>query len=277
MRWLAALVLVAGCNFRVGGLPIAGPDGGGDDAGAPDFAVPTPGSLGDACSSALDCASGNCVDGVCCDTACDPGSTFCMACNVPGSEGHCVFAAAGSDPQQQCDADPVDSCGRDGLCDGMGGCGSTSTAPRAARRRAAAARSPTRPPATAPATASPAADVVRALQLRPSSACATTCTSPANGCAPPAVCNNGSCGKRAAGQPCTQPSDCQSNVLRAGRLLRQRLQRRPLSVVQAPGASSAPARPVARGHAMRTRRLHGRLARLAREPATAPAPASRRP
>ena len=39
------------------------------------------------CSAQADCASGFCVDGVCCETACD---TTCFACNVVGSAGSCI-------------------------------------------------------------------------------------------------------------------------------------------------------------------------------------------
>jgi hypothetical protein len=131
---------------------------------------------------------------------------------VAGFAGQCVAAAAGTDPHQQCDTDPVASCGRDGLCDGNGGCrkyavgtacgaascmsGSVTLAPACDGNGSCVA---TPPSSCAPYTCAN------------STACATTCTPPANNCAPPAGCTNGSCGKRAAGQPCTQPSDCASN------------------------------------------------------------------
>ncbi len=41
---------------------------------------------GNECFTNFDCASGICVDGVCCNTSC---SGRCEACNVPGSEGTC--------------------------------------------------------------------------------------------------------------------------------------------------------------------------------------------
>jgi hypothetical protein len=46
---------------------------------------------GGACDDPLDCVTGNCVDDVCCDTACDqPG----QACNVAGLEGTCLLESA---------------------------------------------------------------------------------------------------------------------------------------------------------------------------------------
>jgi hypothetical protein len=44
----------------------------------------------EACQQDIDCAAGNCVDGVCCDSPC---TELCAACNVPGSLGVCSAAA----------------------------------------------------------------------------------------------------------------------------------------------------------------------------------------
>ena len=46
---------------------------------------------GEPCSAIFQCASTFCVDGVCCNSACDGPSE---ACNLPGSVGQCVTAAA---------------------------------------------------------------------------------------------------------------------------------------------------------------------------------------
>ncbi len=233
MRAVAPLVLaaaVAGCNFRIQALPlVTDASASADDFGLvdlgdvdlmrqpPDGAVPR--GLGWPCDVAGDCDSGACVDGYCCDSFCDPAdpANFCKACNVPGSEGHCVDAVAGTDPHQQCDADPVASCGKDGLCDGKGGC----------ERYAAGTVCGTASCAGGSVTYAPACDgngscvTAPAVSCAPytcgsATACATSCTPPANDCAPPAVCNNGSCGKRALGQPCVAPSDCASNFCAQG-------------------------------------------------------------
>jgi MYXO-CTERM domain-containing protein len=69
---------------------------------------------GEGCTaaSASTCASGQCVDGVCCETAGCTGA--CMACNVRGSEGKCVLAQAGTEVP--------DSCSKGQACDGSGAC-----------------------------------------------------------------------------------------------------------------------------------------------------------
>lgn len=66
---------------------------------------------GSACALAVDCLSGNCVDGVCCTTPC---GGICQACNVAGSIGTCAFIPDGTDPSNEC-AGPS-------ICNGGGGC-----------------------------------------------------------------------------------------------------------------------------------------------------------
>ena len=61
---------------------------------------------GSSCSSTDDCASGFCVDSVCCNTSC---TDVCGACNLPGKEGLCSPATAP----------------RHGSCGGAGVCGGT--------------------------------------------------------------------------------------------------------------------------------------------------------
>jgi len=46
---------------------------------------------GGSCDDPLDCISGNCVNDVCCDTACDGPD---QACNIPGRIGTCSSVAA---------------------------------------------------------------------------------------------------------------------------------------------------------------------------------------
>lgn len=74
---------------------------------------------GGACVGNPDCVSGNCVDGYCCDTAC---SGLCVQCDRAGSLGTCLAVPAGNDPHGDCPADPVASCGRNGVCAANGTC-----------------------------------------------------------------------------------------------------------------------------------------------------------
>ncbi len=67
------------------------------------------------CEVGRQCASGFCVDGVCCNTSCDG---QCVTCALPGSEGDCSLAAAGTDPHRDCGpgAPCDDVCAADGTC-----------------------------------------------------------------------------------------------------------------------------------------------------------------
>ncbi|MDI3291309.1 MopE-related protein [Polyangium sp. 15x6] len=79
--------------------------------------------LGAPCSSADQCTSGFCADGVCCNAAC---SGLCQACTTAlkgtGINGECGAIIAGTDPQNECGQQGVDTCGRTGFCDGGGAC-----------------------------------------------------------------------------------------------------------------------------------------------------------
>ena len=63
-------------------------------------------AAGGGCWQETDCLSEHCVDGVCCETACDG---VCEACDVAGLEGACAAIVTGTDGDE--------SCG--GPCDGL--------------------------------------------------------------------------------------------------------------------------------------------------------------
>jgi len=72
------------------------------------------------CERDEDCASGFCSDRLCCNVLCDGP---CVACNQAGREGTCFPIPLGSpDPHVQCADEGPTSCGKTGLCDGVGGC-----------------------------------------------------------------------------------------------------------------------------------------------------------
>jgi hypothetical protein len=77
---------------------------------------------GGACTSAAQCASGHCVDSVCCDTSCGGGApTDCLACSVAAgaaSDGVCAPRAAASD----CGSNAVSECDGPDQCDASGAC-----------------------------------------------------------------------------------------------------------------------------------------------------------
>jgi len=66
---------------------------------------------GQSCTTSEDCATGYCVDNVCCNTPC---SGLCEACNLTGSEGTCTYIPYGEDPDNECAGCLT--------CNGAGGC-----------------------------------------------------------------------------------------------------------------------------------------------------------
>jgi hypothetical protein len=92
------------------GVADARPDAS-SDGGAP---VVAPGDF-HACKLPSDCASGFCVDGVCCDKACDGA---CESCALPTSPGKCALQPYGTDLRHRCGA--ANSCSS--TCDGAGAC-----------------------------------------------------------------------------------------------------------------------------------------------------------
>lgn len=69
---------------------------------------------GDACTLDAMCPSGHCVDGVCCDVACDGGCEACAAALTGGADGTCDFVTRDTDPDGECAAN--------GACNGCGTC-----------------------------------------------------------------------------------------------------------------------------------------------------------
>lgn len=79
--------------------------------------------VGTACQENDECTLGNCVDGVCCNTACADACTACTAAlKGGGHDGTCGPVTAGTDPLGSCNDDGPQSCGTNGLCNGSGGC-----------------------------------------------------------------------------------------------------------------------------------------------------------
>ncbi|APR76693.1 Tetratricopeptide TPR_2 repeat protein [Minicystis rosea] len=71
---------------------------------------------GQPCTTAAQCGTGFCVDGVCCNNACNG---TCQSCNVPGHLGSCFFVPVGNyDPNGM-----ISCTGASGLaCNGLGMC-----------------------------------------------------------------------------------------------------------------------------------------------------------
>ncbi len=86
---------------------------GGEYQSSAEIYRPTDG--GQRCEVGPQCASGYCVDGVCCNEAC---SGPCVACALAGAEGTCSPATPGTDPHRDCgEGGPCDS-----VCDAESAC-----------------------------------------------------------------------------------------------------------------------------------------------------------
>jgi hypothetical protein len=111
-----------------GGGSQAGAGGGGADMGLdvagdhPPADGPAPGGNGQACGAGSGCQSGFCVDGVCCETACAGACNACRAAKTGQADVACRPVTSGTDPDDECELDGTNLCGRTGMCNGAGAC-----------------------------------------------------------------------------------------------------------------------------------------------------------
>ena len=113
---------IDGRKLRVNAGPDAGIAGDSSIAGTSGTGGGT-GMLaaGATCSADTDCASGPCLDSVCCAKACAGTCLSCSATVTGQADGICAPVQAGSDPHDDC-TKSTDVCGLDGQCDGAGAC-----------------------------------------------------------------------------------------------------------------------------------------------------------
>ncbi len=86
--------------------------------------TPDVGCLGPGCACTVAnavavCEGLACVDGYCCDQACDG---VCENCGLAGTEGTCSPYGTLADPEGECTQTAAASCGTTGWCDGAGAC-----------------------------------------------------------------------------------------------------------------------------------------------------------
>ena len=72
---------------------------------------------GGSCASDADCLVGGCVDGICCESACDSGCAACSFALTGLADGICAPVLAGTDPDDECRLP-----GGADVCDGSGAC-----------------------------------------------------------------------------------------------------------------------------------------------------------
>ena len=136
---------------------------------------------GTSCTLGSECASTFCVDGVCCESACDATCSSCSAALNGVADGSCLPTTPGTDPDADCAFSAQSTCGLDGQCDGAGAC----------RFWAAG-------------TSCGAADCTGSTATTPECDGAGTCNPNSVSCAPYA-CDGASCGTS-----CTGDGDCAS-------------------------------------------------------------------
>ena len=179
------------------------------DMAAVDADIPdVPGASGTTCSADTECASGICVAGICCDKAC---AGTCESCSLASSLGTCMPVPDGQDPKNECAAEPLSGCGRDGACNGQGACrlhaADTECAPaRCAGTMAVAASRCNGGGACIAGASQTCGGGASCVGGR----CPMSCTMD-NQCAASDFCGAGSCqAKRARGQTCSAARECSS-------------------------------------------------------------------
>jgi hypothetical protein len=188
---------------------------GADLTPPPDLFMPQPN--GAPCMADSDCKNMHCVDGVCCNTACNDA---CHACNL--IKGTCSPVANGTAPSSghpTCGPDAASTCMRDGTCNGAGACrlyvGGTVCGP--------AVCDSTNNSLTAASTCNGTGSCVAGATVtcapyvcQTATACYTSCTGTNTGCVSTKVCTAGSCGTKANGATCSGNTECTSGFCADG-------------------------------------------------------------
>jgi hypothetical protein len=214
------LSAAAGCGSGGGAKLDGGIDAKGGDAPGGDLKIDSTVAVkcvdggtrkqsGEACGCASDCESNFCVDGVCCNTACEE---TCKACNTQGAMGMCTFVPAGLKPTRStCATASAESCGTDGTCDGKGACRKHPMGTVCAKGNCDGAGTAMRKVCDGEGTCQ-GEDLVCAPYScdGTTTACFDKCVSN-NDCAPGVQCVNGSCGPKMKGATCAANSECLSN------------------------------------------------------------------
>jgi hypothetical protein len=175
-----------------------------------------PKHLAEPCTSADECSSGFCVDGVCCNSAC---TERCKTCAASSSLGECAYVPSGVASQRtnDCLASVPSTCGLDGTCDGAGACRSyvagTECGGRACQGSVLASVST----CDGAGSCQPGmlVDCSPYLCDPTSGRCFNSCTSDAQ-CEGGLPCLSGSCSLRSPVMPCSVNTECASGFCTSG-------------------------------------------------------------
>jgi Concanavalin A-like lectin/glucanases superfamily len=175
------------------------------DMAPPDLPLVT---AGKPCDQGEQCASGVCSGGVCCDRACN---LSCYSCTLNGKLGTCSAVPAGEDPGNSCSAEVPATCGRDGTCDGSGGCRRYPANTQCAEGRCSNATEFAASTCDGAGTCRVGASKSCAPGICMGASCASSC-SQNDQCQTGFFCDNSKCTvKRPNGMTCGMPFQCASN------------------------------------------------------------------
>jgi hypothetical protein len=173
-----------------------------------------PRGIGQPCRNSSECAAGQCVDGVCCESSC---TGACRSCNLPGSPGKCLNAASGaSDPRGTCKDLGATACSTNGLCDGNGDCQAYPVGTECGAKKCTAGVYSPPPTCNASGQCVAAGSIPCDPYVCNGNTCYNSCTSSSAQCASGNVCSNASCGLEPNGQSCSVGTSCKSGFCAQG-------------------------------------------------------------
>lgn len=169
---------------------------------------------GEICGGGNECVSGFCADGVCCDSTCASTCESCLGANTNADNGTCALVIGGTDPDGECVASPVATCGANGT-----GCSGTSNAcnlyPGGTQCQPgfcanAVQSAPSQCNGNGQCNPGPGLPCAPFGCNAAGTSCASSCSN-FEPCAPGFVCQGGNCVPPLPnGQPCNLGSECQS-------------------------------------------------------------------
>ncbi len=171
------------------------------------------------CALASECASGSCVDLVCCATACTGACQACSAARkTTGTSGTCGPSKVGTDFHDDCAELGAASCGSSGTCDGAGSCALYATTAQCAAGSCASATTENPPDfcnGTGTCAPTPVAPCLAGYACV-GGGCRTTCTTDVH-CATGFGCHvaSGQC-RKIVGATCAAATDCASGFCADG-------------------------------------------------------------
>jgi hypothetical protein len=200
-------------NEMDGGFDLSVPSDLGEsvDLQEPDL-TPVIKHQGEACTPSDQCVNSICVDGYCCNSTC---TTLCQACNVSGFLGICSNVGIGLAPvgTRTCNAQAASSCGRDGMCDGLGNCRNWSSGTVCGAGTCELASGNFTNPSTCDGAGtcnSNGGGNCAPYKCQDATQCFSICTgSDSSPCSGTNTCTNGSCGKLPDGRTCTNSDGSQ--------------------------------------------------------------------